>query len=293
MLSQAAWAAPSDAGGELPVTVIIPSKRGRECVDDAIGSVLAQEGVGNEIIVVLDDCTAARADWIEQQYRDHPSVRFVRHAARSASASRNLGLRSARHAWVAFLDDDDIMRAGRLQQMLSAAVAQRARWVVSDAERFDVTTGRSRRQHASGVDLRHLLVSNVVPGGGSGVVAQRQLVLDVGGFDERLRNSEDWDLWIRLATIGPPASVRNVTLVRRVSSAGKGGAVFGSLQAFGWIVWKYRSLRRQSGVRVDILAYVRWIFRRQRARLCAWSAERVDKTYPCFLTDKRTTKRHR
>jgi len=147
VLSQAAWAAPSDAGGELPVTVIIPSKRGRECVDDAIGSVLAQEGVGNEIIVVLDDCTAARADWIEQQYKG-PSVGSIR----TTRGTVGIGITQSRPALgtprVGCVPGRRRHHArGSLQQMLSAAVAQRARWVVSDAERFDVTTGRSRRQH--------------------------------------------------------------------------------------------------------------------------------------------------
>ncbi len=40
----------------------------------------------------------------------------------------------------------------------------------------------------------------------STVLARRDAVLAVGGFDAGLRQAEDWDLWIRLALHGPVAA---------------------------------------------------------------------------------------
>jgi Glycosyltransferase like family 2 len=50
-------------------------------------------------------------------------------------------------------------------------------------------------------DLLHdlLLEGNIVSGSGSAVVARRDLLERVGGFDETLTFAEDWDLWLRLA----------------------------------------------------------------------------------------------
>jgi hypothetical protein len=41
-----------------------------------------------------------------------------------------------------------------------------------------------------------------VAGGASAVLARRQLVMELGGFDEHLAGAEDTDLWIRLAGRG-------------------------------------------------------------------------------------------
>ena len=37
-----------------------------------------------------------------------------------------------------------------------------------------------------------------------------------GPFDTRLRNTEDWEMWIRLAKLGPPACVSSPLMARRL-----------------------------------------------------------------------------
>jgi GT2 family glycosyltransferase len=48
----------------------------------------------------------------------------------------------------------------------------------------------------------------------SGVLVRRQLILDVGLFDEGLRNSQDFDLWVRLARHGAKLAYQRQVLVR-------------------------------------------------------------------------------
>jgi hypothetical protein len=46
---------------------------------------------------------------------------------------------------------------------------------------------------------------NAVPGGCSSVLVERDLILDVGGFDDRYSMFADYDMWIRLAQREEPA----------------------------------------------------------------------------------------
>ena len=48
------------------------------------------------------------------------------------------------------------------------------------------------------------------------MVVQRDLLASVGPFDTRLYNTEDWEIWIRLAKDGPPAGVRSPLLAYQV-----------------------------------------------------------------------------
>jgi hypothetical protein len=57
---------------------------------------------------------------------------------------------------------------------------------------------------------------NAVPGGGSNVVVRRTVWEDAGPFDTRLLNTEDWEMWIRLAKLGRPACVARPLLAYRV-----------------------------------------------------------------------------
>ena len=60
---------------------------------------------------------------------------------------------------------------------------------------------------------------NAIPGGGSNVVVRRRMWQHAGQFDTRLRNTEDWEMWIRLAKHGPPACVPRPLLAYRVHTA--------------------------------------------------------------------------
>jgi hypothetical protein len=56
---------------------------------------------------------------------------------------------------------------------------------------------------------------DAVPGGGSNVVVHRDTLARAGRFDSRLRNTEDWEMWIRLAKLGPPAWVCSPLVAKR------------------------------------------------------------------------------
>jgi hypothetical protein len=60
---------------------------------------------------------------------------------------------------------------------------------------------------------------NVIPGGGSNVVVRRATWARAGLFDTRLRNTEDWEMWIRLARQGPPACVCRPLIGYRVHTS--------------------------------------------------------------------------
>jgi hypothetical protein len=59
-----------------------------------------------------------------------------------------------------------------------------------------------------------LLGGNWIPGGGSNVIVRADAFASSGGFDERLRFFEDWDLWLRLLEYGPPAALDEVVVAR-------------------------------------------------------------------------------
>jgi hypothetical protein len=60
---------------------------------------------------------------------------------------------------------------------------------------------------------------NLVPGGCSGVIATRESVEAAGGFDARLVNLADWDLWVRLGRTSKPACVADPLVGYRIHPA--------------------------------------------------------------------------
>jgi glycosyltransferase involved in cell wall biosynthesis len=185
------------------VTVIIPTRDRWHLLPAAVGCALRQAGVSLEVVVVDDGSLEPPPDL--KVLRDR-RVRLVRHAVRTGlSAARNTGMGVAAGPWLAWLDDDDLWAPDKLARQL--AMAADATMIYAGA----IVIDRSLRMidawpspSADGLATR-LVKSNVIPAGSSNVLARTAAVRALGGFDESLTHLQDWDMWLRLARVGPAA----------------------------------------------------------------------------------------
>jgi glycosyltransferase involved in cell wall biosynthesis len=189
------------------VTAIVPTRNRAEMLRRTVERILAQQDVSLELIVVdegsSDDTPAYLASLTDAR------VRVVRHdEAKGLPAARNAGLAAATGRVLAFCDDDDLWAPTKLRAQLDAMAASGARWSVTGVVIVDVDDRVIGHVRAIGGEVGALLrVGNVIPGGGSAVIAEAALVQEVGGFDESLRAAEDYDMWIRLGERSPLAAV--------------------------------------------------------------------------------------
>jgi glycosyltransferase involved in cell wall biosynthesis len=199
------------------VSVVVPTRNRRELLALTLRSVLGQHGVDLEVVVVDDGSTDDTAGVVKRLA--DPRVRLVRHATPlGVSSSRNAGIAEARGPWVAFLDDDDLWAPEKLALQLEAADAAHRAWVyagtVNVDDRLRMLEGGPPAPPERVAEL--LDRYNPVPAGASNVMVRADTLARVGGFDPRLRRTEDWDLWIRLARDGPPAAVRRPLIAYRM-----------------------------------------------------------------------------
>lgn len=190
------------------VSVVIPTRNRRPLLELTLRSVLAQQGVDLEVVVVdeaSDDETAA----LLAEHPD-PRVRHIRHERpKGVATARKAGIEDARGTWVALLDDDDLWAPDKLVNQLRAAEERGAPWACSGAVAVDrdlavVEVYRPLPPE----DLRRCLARyNPVPAGSSNVIARTAVLREVGGPDPQLRHLADWDLWRRLAELTAPAVV--------------------------------------------------------------------------------------
>jgi glycosyltransferase involved in cell wall biosynthesis len=189
------------------VSVVVPTL-GRPALTLALHSALSQRGVDVEVIVV-DDGSGGTAGAIVERVGD-PRVRLLGHQGRRGpGAARNTGVAAARGAWVAFLDDDDLWAPDKLARQLDAVRAAGRDWVYAGAVEVDEwhRVLQAEPPIAPAEAMRQLPRRNVVPAGASNVMVHAAALSATGPFDPDLRNTEDWDLFIRLAQRGPPAAV--------------------------------------------------------------------------------------
>lgn len=122
-------------GDAARVSVIIPVHNAEPFLEQCLASVTAQSPEPLQIIAV-DDGSSDGSEKVLRRWADEGLVELVRHdKARGPSAARNAGMEIAAGDYLAFVDADDTVRAGRFVELLAAADATGAEIVGSG---FDV-----------------------------------------------------------------------------------------------------------------------------------------------------------
>ncbi len=187
------------------VSVVLATYNRRHSLPRAVASVLAQDNVRFELIVVDDASCDGTTDYLTSL--SDPRIRtIVAERNGGPSAARNLGLKEARAGIVAFLDSDDAYLPHRLAAPL-AAFASDASLVctLSSAIRHDRKRTREARIPAvclSASSFAWALICDLIPVEATSITVRRDPALAAGGFCERLRLTEDREFLIRLSRRG-------------------------------------------------------------------------------------------
>ncbi|HMX91963.1 MAG TPA: glycosyltransferase, partial [Nitrospira sp.] len=197
------------------VSVIVPTYNRPDRLQVALSSILAQTYQDFEIIVV-NDGTVDVSDVIAPLNRDG-RITVIRHDRnRGLAAARNTGIRAAKGTYIAYLDDDDTYLPDHLQTLVTTLqggehkVAYTDAWRIHEVRQGDqyVVTGQDI-PYSRDFNCIDLLLCNYFPV--LCVMHEKACLEQVGVFDESLFAHEDWDLWIRMATIYPFLHIKHTT----------------------------------------------------------------------------------
>jgi hypothetical protein len=203
------------------VSVVLPVWNAERYLAGAIESVLAQSFADFELLVVDDGSTDGSAALI-RRYRDRRIRRILNEKNLGVTRSLNLGLELARGRYVARMDADDLCAPERLERQVAfldahpevALVATRARWIDAAGAQIGIID-----TPADGETLRRRLRRNnwIVHGT---VMMRAEAVRALGGYDESMERSQDYDLWLRISERHPVAALSEVLYTWRDHGAG-------------------------------------------------------------------------
>jgi glycosyltransferase involved in cell wall biosynthesis len=241
------------AGAGTPqVSVVIPTRGRSGLLALTLRGVLCQREVDFEVVVVDDGSTDDTTGMVTRL--GDGRIRLLRNPrSLGVGAARNRGIAEARGEWVAFLDDDDLWAPDKLALQLQAADDSGRCWVYAGHVEVDgrlrVVAGAPPAPPERVMELleRH----NAVPAGASNVVVRADALARCGPFDEQLPNHEDWDLWIRLARLGPPAWVPQPLVALRQHAGNASWNMARMLQDL-------QVIERRHGITADRAAHHRW-----------------------------------
>jgi len=187
----------------------MPAYNAAPYIGETLDSVFEQTFTDYEVIVVND----GSPDAVELERALEPymcRIRYIKQKNLGAGAARNEGLRAAQGEFVAFLDADDLWLPNYLEEQLKFIRENDFDLVCADAMHFGDSPLAGKTYMEAFMKTAPLvgevsflgLVSAEQSLITSGIVARRAPIIAVGLFDEGLRNSQDFDLWLRLVRHG-------------------------------------------------------------------------------------------
>ncbi len=201
------------------VSVILPTRNRRPSLRASVDSVLSSSYEDLELIIVDDASTDDSASILAEVDDERMTVISLANRV-GAGEARNIGLRRAAGAFVAFQDSDDIWGRDHLTKLVEAI----------EPAPSPVAVAYGTVRYPSGVEVPAKL--DVMRSGDLGAVLARYNIIglpaavvradamrSIDGFDGSMRRNEDWDLFLQLARQHHFVFVRGVVLEASESGA--------------------------------------------------------------------------
>ena len=185
------------------VSIVIPVYNGSNFLREAIDSALAQTYGNIEVIVINDGSTDdGLTEEIAVSYGD--KLRYFRKENGGVASALNLGIREMTGEYFSWLSHDDVYCPDK--------VADQVEWLrqhglkpevilYSDYDLIDSVsrvTGQTQVRHLDPQEFLSYLVMEH-PVNGCTTLVPKMCFEKVGMFDERLKTTQDYDLWLRMA----------------------------------------------------------------------------------------------
>jgi len=184
------------------ISVIIPTFNRAHCLLPAIESACNQTHPAHEILIIDDGSTDDTRKIVSAGF---PGVRYHYQDNGGVSHARNTGIRLATGDWIALLDSDDQWHPNKLERQ-ARALQENPAYEICHSDEIWIRNGKrvnpmNKHTKKGGHIFRHSLPRCAISP--SSVLISKQLLEEIGAFDERLPACEDYDLWLRLCARHP------------------------------------------------------------------------------------------
>ncbi len=205
------------------VSVVVPCYNNTLFVRQSVESVLSQDYPNIEVIVVDDGSTD---DSIAKLAIFGNRIRVIQQPNQGPAAARNRGIRHATGEFIAFNDSDDLWLPGKVSAQVSYLL--RHPEFIACFCSFEVWDGKSALPEAA-VGHQSSAISIIPEATGwlylkllkesvihtITIMIRREIVTEVGFFNESLRIGEDHEYWLRLSRRGKMAKLDHLSALYR------------------------------------------------------------------------------
>lgn len=187
------------------ISVVCPSYNSAEYILRTLRSIAGQTVKPLEVIISDDGSTDNTREIVAEFILACPdlTICWIENSHRGPGAARNSGILAAKGEWIAFIDSDDTWFPNKLAFVTKIIQQNPEINLICNAEEHIRMNGNKTmldfgKWYVTERNLFQQLyhVNFLSP---SAVTCKRQMLIDVGLFNEQLMSSQDYELWLRMS----------------------------------------------------------------------------------------------
>ena len=206
------------------VSVVIPCYNAQQWVSEAIESCLNQTYSALEIIVVDDGSTDNSLEVLREFQARYPQrIQVLTQAQSGAPVARNHGFKLSKGSYLQFLDADDVILPRKIESQMQRVEVE----IQNSQTPPDLVVGNYKMVHRNGdekeiraqADNCWAALINLQLGYTSANLWRREMLLQIGAWDESVKSGQDYELLFRVLKAGARVVFAPdfLTLFRRIN----------------------------------------------------------------------------
>jgi glycosyltransferase involved in cell wall biosynthesis len=196
------------------ISVVMSVYNGAKYLRRSVESILNQEGVDFEFVIVNDGSTDESGKILAEYAERDNRVRIINQENTGLTKALIRGCNEARGKYIARQDADDISLPGRLSAQAEYLKIYSESILVTCGVRKTLSNGQTLGEIWPAVD-HQIMINNWrtnamgIPAHG-GVMFSRNVYHRVGGYREAFYYAQDRDLWLRMSSVGDIGCIRKI-----------------------------------------------------------------------------------
>lgn len=185
----------------MKISIIIPVYNAEKTIESTLDSVSVQSYKEFNIIIVNDGSKDSSMQIIENYIKCHSTldIKVINQENQGVSKARNVGLKIAKGDWIALLDSDDKWFSNKLERQMQ---------ILQENSNIDfLGANRKGEYYKSFLNIKFGLLTRLNPKNllcknffaTSTVIFKREIVEQIGFFDENQRYCEDINYFIKIS----------------------------------------------------------------------------------------------
>jgi glycosyltransferase involved in cell wall biosynthesis len=186
-------------------TIIIPVYNGAKYIN-AVLHELFEQTISSFELIIVDDGSTDDTEVQIQPYLSDSRIRYFRQSNKGVSAARNKGVKHANGKFLIFLDCDDHPYPNLVEEYYNC--------ILQNPESFLFCAQFHNQGKLKGLRLNSYVFNLPISVNAGSYCISKKLFLDVGGFDEDMSHSENWELFLRIG-LYPNIKPNNITCITK------------------------------------------------------------------------------